>query len=724
MRNVPIVKMALNLVLILMVLLFVPVAASSVSDFPQASTLFPEAERFGSFEGEPRAAEVWHGDELVGFLLLTNDIAPVPAYSGKPINHLVGIDMEGTIRGAYVIEHHEPILLAGIPETRLDEFAAKYGKKHVSDRIRVGSGSREGFVNLDGVSGATVTVIVQNEAIMRSVRQLARAKGIISADPTLDQPPARVFMDNYEPSSWEFLTGNGAIRRLHVTRGDVDDAFVGTPGEGIDESPVESTGETFIDMYYAYLNSPVIGRNLLGDREYDWLMSQLEDNEHAIVVMANGDYSFRGTGFVRGGIFDRFQLWQTERGISFRDTDYHHPTSLGDPLNDMPSFDESVIFIIRDDHRFDPGKPWQVELLVVRQIGALERSYVSFSGEYLIPDSYVEYPPAENPEYGAGEDTPIWVTIWRDKSFQISVLVIALGVLTAVLMFQEWLVKRPRLLERVRTGYLVFTLFFIGWYSLAQLSVVNVLTFTYSVINEFRWDTFLMDPMMFILWCFVAVSILLVGRGVYCGWLCPFGALQELINRIARHFRVRQYGFPAAVHERLWAIKYIILIVLFGISLQSLASAEQYAEVEPFKTAIILHFQREWGYLLYAIALVVIGIFNHKFYCRYLCPLGASLAIVGRVRLFEWLHRRKECGRPCQICANDCEVRAIDSIGVINMNECHYCLDCQVTFHADHKCPPMVEKRKRRVRSTALTENIEAMSMHGNGESRLPAGGK
>ncbi|MCW8918123.1 MAG: NosR/NirI family protein [Gammaproteobacteria bacterium] len=686
-----------HLLLAALLLVSLSAGAASISDFPQVKTMFPEADSFGPFEGEPVAAKALKGDELVGYVLLTNDIAPVPAYSGKPINHLVGIDMAGKIRGAYVIEHHEPIMLAGIPEERLHRFAAQYVEKHVSDRIRVGSGTREGFVNLDGVSGATVTVIVQNEAIMRSVRQLAVAHGIIKSDPALAQPRARVKMDNYEPSSWEFLTGNGAIRRMHVTYGDVDAAFVGTPGEGIDEASAETKGDTFIDMYYAYLNSPIVGRNLLGDREYHWLMTQLGENEHAIAVMANGNYSFRGTGFVRGGIFDRFQLWQNDRGISFRDMDYHHPTALGQPLTDMPGFGESVIFIIRNEHEFDPGQPWQAELLVVRQTTPLERSYVSFSGDYLIPDAYVEYPPA--PVIEAEVDEPIWVTIWRDKSFQIVVLVTALGVLSMILMFQEWLVKRPRLLNRLRTGFLLFTLFYIGWYSLAQLSVVNVLTFTYSIINGFRWDTFLMDPLMFILWTFVAVSVLLVGRGIYCGWLCPFGALQEFINRIARYFKVRQLEFPAAVHERLWAIKYIILIVLFGISLQSLASAERYAEVEPFKTAIILHFQREWGYLLYAGALLLIGAFNHKFYCRYVCPLGAALAVVGKIRLFEWLHRRKECGRPCQICANECEVRAIDRIGVINMNECHYCLDCQVTYHDQHKCPPLVERVKRRERA-------------------------
>ena len=142
--------------------------------------------------------------------------------------------------------------------------------------------------------------------------------------------------------------------------------------------------------------------------------------------------------------------------------------------------------------------------------------------------------------------------------------------LTAILLFQDWLVTHLRLPLYVRDGFLLFTLFFIGWYALAQLSVINVLTFVHTMMHGFRWESFLIDPMMFILWSFVAVTILLWGRGVYCGWLCPYGALQELTQQVAKRFNVRQYEFPEVVHERMWAIEYIILIVLFGVSLQSL----------------------------------------------------------------------------------------------------------------------------------------------------------
>jgi NosR/NirI family nitrous oxide reductase transcriptional regulator len=128
-----------------------------------------------------------------------------------------------------------------------------------------------------------------------------------------------------------------------------------------------------------------------------------------------------------------------------------------------------------------------------------------------------------------------------------------------------------------------------------------------------------------------------------------------------------------------------------------MSDAARLAEVEPFKTAVTLRFDREWPFVLYAAGLIVVSAFNRKFFCKYLCPLGAALSIPGRFRVFDWwLRRRKECGRPCQTCAHDCEVRAIRPTGEINANECHYCLDCQVTYYSDRRCMPLIERRLKR----------------------------
>ena len=181
----------------------------------------------------------------------------------------------------------------------------------------------------------------------------------------------------------------------------------------------------------------------------------------------------------------------------------------------------------------------------------------------------------------------------------------------------------------VRRGYLLFILVWLGWYANAQLSVVNVLTFANSLLTGFSWEYFLSAPLIFVLWASIAAGLLFWGRGPFCGWLCPFGALQELLNNIAQALKIPQYRVPWGLHERLWPIKYIIFLGLFGMSLYSTAFAEQLAEVEPFKTAIILKFAREWPFVIYALTLLAAGLFVERFFCRYMCPLGAALAIPG-----------------------------------------------------------------------------------------------
>jgi len=483
---------------------------------PGASGLFPDATAFGEPGGEPPAAEVYHDNTLIGYVFETFDVLRIPAYSGRPINNLVGLDLQGRITGVRIIDHQEPILVVGIRDEDLQRFVDQYAGKSAFDRLKIGAGERPGYVHLDGISGATITVMVENATIGRAARLVADSRGLP-----------------------------------------------------------------------------------------------------------------RGAAAGRAA------------------------------------------------------------------------------------------PPADT--------EPIWETLWRERVFQIAVLCAGLSVLTLILVFQDWLARHPRLLLYLRNGFLIYTVLFIGWYALAQLSVVNVLTFVHAAFHDFRWDNFLIDPMMFLLWGFVAVTLLLWGRGVYCGWLCPYGALQELTNKLGRRLKVPQWEFPDVVHERLWALKYIILLALFGMSMQSLATAERYAEIEPFKTAFAMRFDRQWPFVVYAVGLVAVSLVNRKFFCKYLCPLGAALTFPARFRIFDWLRRRKECGHPCQTCAVECEVQAIRPTGEINPNECHYCLDCQVTYWNAYKCPPLVERRRRREKSARARARLQEMDVvvapAGAGSSDAPGAG-
>ena len=87
--------------------------------------------------------------------------------------------------------------------------------------------------------------------------------------------------------------------------------------------------------------------------------------------------------------------------------------------------------------------------------------------------------------------------------------------------------------------------------------------------------------------------------------------------------------------------------------------------------------------MLFAALLLAAGLFIERFYCRYLCPLGAALAIPARLRIFNWLKRYHDCGNPCQRCNHECPVQAIEPSGEINPNECIQCLHCQMLYHHD-----------------------------------------
>ncbi len=455
-------------------------------------------------------------------------------------------------------------------------------------------------------------------------------------------------------------------------------------------------------MQMALVSVPGIGRAILGEAEYRNIEDWLEPGEHAIAVMGRGQYSFKGSGYVRGGIFDRIVLIQDDVTVRFRDRWHRRMGRIAAP--DAPEFGERDIFKIPADQGFDPTKPFQLQLLVQREVAAIEKVFTTFELSYNLPARYTRdaaptaaaaaVPGGADEELAAQSD--LWRRIWEDKTVEIGVLAAMLGILTLAFFFQGYVTRSESFTYWFRMSFLAVTLVFLGWYANAQLSVVNLMALFGALTTDFSWQAFLLDPLTFILWFSVAAALLFWGRGAYCGWLCPFGALQELTNQAARRLGVRQITLPWGLHERLWALKYMIFLGLFGVSLYSIEQAEHLAEVEPFKTAIVLKFMRAWPFVAYAGALVIAGLFVERFYCRYLCPLGAALAIPARLRMFDWLKRYKECGNPCQTCANECMVGAIHPTGEINPNECLSCLHCQVLYQSETKCPVVMRQLKRR----------------------------
>ena len=287
-----------------------------------------------------------------------------------------------------------------------------------------------------------------------------------------------------------------------------------------------------------------------------------------------------------------------------------------------------------------------------------------------------------------------WMNLWRSRGLDIAILLSGLLILSLALIAQKRVSASGERLRILRTAYLLFTLGFIGWYAQGQLTIVNITAALESLTTGGDLSFLMNDPMTVILWLFVGLTLLVWGRGTFCGWLCPFGALQELISQVANSIGIRQRRLRTALDAKLKWLKYVVLTTLLASIYVAPSFAEKAVEIEPFKTAISFYFQRDWPYVLWAVACLLLGVVVYRGYCRYICPLGAALASVNFLQRWSWIPRREACGTPCQSCRHRCEYQAIAPTGKINYSECFQCLDCVSIYQDDQRCLPLIQERK------------------------------
>lgn len=173
----------------------------------------------------------------------------------------------------------------------------------------------------------------------------------------------------------------------------------------------------------------------------------------------------------------------------------------------------------------------------------------------------------------------------------------------------------------------------------------------------------------------------LFGR-FYCGWLCPFGAIEEFVGKFKRPKLVLSTpGDRSARTLKYWILWFILILSL-------VMASSRLASYEPFATV----FGLSGGLVSWAlVAVVFVGaLVIFRFWCRYFCPVGAVLALVSRVSVFK-LKAREKC-RGCRVCGDVCPVKAIsrrEELVRVNPAECIQCNECLVA------CPSGILARGR-----------------------------
>ena len=393
--------------------------------------IVPGATEYGQLRADIPVVEALKDGKVVGYVFLTSDFVTTTGYSGKPIHTLMGVDDSATVTGVRLVKHSEPIVLIGIPEAKITAVTEKYAGLDLIAEAAAGGSAHD----LDIVSGATVTIIVIDDSIVRAGLKVARSLGLGGLEPELASagPTKRLVMpgdDEVATSDWQTLAGDGSVRSLRLDIGQVNTAFEETGDARAIKRPEKGAPEdTFIDMHMALVSAPEIGRTLLGDADYAQLQAWLSEGDQAILVLGRGKYSFKGSGYVRGGIFDRIQLIQGDTAVRFNDKQHRRLGKLA--TDDAPSFSELDIFRVPADSGFDPAEPFRLQLLVQRAVGAIDKTFLTFDLGYRIPDRYteklaVEAAVASNPEIRSdvavsdtSELSHLWKRIWLQERLEV-----------------------------------------------------------------------------------------------------------------------------------------------------------------------------------------------------------------------------------------------------------------------------------------------------------------
>ena len=638
--------------------------------------LLPQAETYQRSKSTSLPViEALIGGEVIAYLFLSTDLVNIPAYSGKPLVTLIAIDPKGTILGASVLHHAEPILLVGIPESVLDEYLAWYVGRNIAEHLEGGGGQSAVTTTPSGdvhmITGATVTALVLEETLLTSAREVGRSLNILPAE----EQRQITWKADYTPKTWEELVAEGSVGHLRVEAKEMDPTADGT--------------KPWIDLYFGDVTQPITGINILGKQTYNWATNRMEPGDRLFFIVANGLSSFKGSGFVRGGIYDRFHFIQDLNKFSFRDLDYEN--LYGVNAKGAPKFQESGLFFLKDK-RLDPTLPWEFFYLASRLTGetATSKVFHNYIATYHFPEKYYDVVRTRSPRRAT-----LTERIWIDQGFEASQLALFLIIVMVIFWKRNWITRSAKRLEWIHIGVLLLSVIVLGLWMKTPPSVTQIFPLLQVFAEDFRPGLFLADPLLFVFWIAIAISLIFWGRGWFCGWVCPYGALLELWYKVTHRILPKKwlFEFSEPTHNILRRVRYVILAALLLISIFSLEWAERLAEVEPFKTTWLVGvFNREFLFSGYWWAIFIFSAFNFRFYCRYVCPLGAALSVGS---LFQRIPiKRKDYCTKCKICRRGCESRAINLEGQINRFECLSCFECEQKYDDDQICPPLIIARR------------------------------
>lgn len=263
------------------------------------------------------------------------------------------------------------------------------------------------------------------------------------------------------------------------------------------------------------------------------------------------------------------------------------------------------------------------------------------------------------------DDAPVetWAEILRPQYFDLALL--AAFIILAVISFRR---------KSVTLKYVTFA-FAIGYMGFAKSYLISI-TNIFSAL-DWNWPVFKYNLAWYLFFGFTVVSTILFGR-LYCGRVCAYGALTQSLDAILpASWRV---DVPRPIEKHASRIKFGLLggLIVYYLATHNLLV---YQYTEPFWMFGMSGRPVMWTLLA---VLLAATLFVRNLYCRFLCPVGATLGLMSYLTIFR-IKRWSEC-RTCRICQKTCQWGAIEGPKII-VTECVRCDDCERVYADTSKCP-------------------------------------
>jgi len=175
----------------------------------------------------------------------------------------------------------------------------------------------------------------------------------------------------------------------------------------------------------------------------------------------------------------------------------------------------------------------------------------------------------------------------------------------------------------------------------------------------------------------LVLFITLIFGAVFCSYVCPLGTIQEWFGKIGKKIFKRRYNtfIPRKLHNVLKYFRYISLILTVIITYN--AAKLIFVEVDPYYA--MYHFFTDEATIggLIVLGVTLIGsLFVERPWCKYACPYGAVLGIVGKLSIFKVKRKTESCNN-CTLCDQRCPMNIeLSKKTVISDTLCNRCLDC------------------------------------------------